>query len=681
MKLCNQSHSFRAFFWSANQKFIRFFCILIFAIFTSSLAITTKASAADSNTDKPLSLNYLKPVMTDVFVKGHGYPDFRIPSIIVSQKGTLLAFAEGRQNLNDHAENDIVLKRSFDKGKTWGKLQVVASNGKNYLNNPQAVVWPVTGRILLMYQLSDQFHHARPMGRKVRLCPPGISGPYVQKTFIIYSDNNGQTWSKPKDITAEVKRKKTITSIASGPGIGIVLQHGKYQGRIIMPTNESWFEGKNRFFNVYACYSDDDGNTWHYGKPAPNQPDKPGQEGYGNEVQMVELPDGSIMLNSRSYAGAHCRKVAISKDGGITWSNLVDDPHLPEPQCMGSIIRYSWPGPESKNQILFSSPGTKRGRFRGTIRLSYDNGKTWPVARVLYKGKFAYSCLTVLPDGTIGCLFERDGYKKITFARFTLTWLTNDRDKHSTLANKEEKTLICTKTVPVPKGWKLTFDDEFNTREPDLSKWNLNDPHGKERNQELQAYVEDAFDEHDGYMYITARKRPAMYDGKLREYCSGMMTTYGKFAQRYGRFEIRCRVPSGKGLWPAFWLLPQPFTWPPEIDIFEILGHQTDRAYFTCHWRDKQGKCLSEGGSARGINFANGFHTFTLDWTAGHLIWYVDGKEKVRKTTNIPNTKMFMLVNLAVGGTWPGAPDSKTVFPCSLQIDYVRVYARKQHSR
>ncbi|MCK4998829.1 MAG: exo-alpha-sialidase, partial [Anaerohalosphaera sp.] len=351
------------------------------------------------------------------------YPHIRIPSIVKTNSGVLLAFAEGRQG-GDHAKNDIILKRSVDDGKTWSQMQIVDERGNDCLNNPNAVVLPDTGRVILMYQKFPYLYHARAIGSKIKVAQPGITGDKTQKTFVTYSDDEGLTWSTPEDVTASVKRPEKIIAIATGPGIGIVISKGKHAGRIIMPQNETWYEGKTRKFNVYAVYSDDKGKIWQYGDPAPTGP---GQTGYGNEVQMVELSDGSIMLNSRSFASTKHRKIAISKNGGETWSDLVDDLSLPEPQCMGSIIKYTNPD-DGKNRLIFACPGTKNGRKQGTIRISYDDGKTWPISKTIVEGHYAYSCLTTLRDGNIGCLYEADSDKTIKFASFSLESLTGGKD-------------------------------------------------------------------------------------------------------------------------------------------------------------------------------------------------------------------------------------------------------------
>ncbi len=365
----------------------------------------------------------------DVFRSGaEGYPSIRIPALVTTQAGTVLAFAEGRQQNRDHAENDIVLKRSEDGGRTWGAMQVIAADGRNCLNNPQAVVLPGSGRVLLLYQVFPHNLHTVPMGDEVKIADPGITGETVQKSYIIHSDDDGRTWSAPREVTAGVKRPASVGH-AGGPGIGIVLRRGPHRGRILMPFNESMYppgslDPGERFFHVYAAYSDDQGETWGYGENAPHDQNLPGQNGWGNEVQMAELVDGAVLMNSRSFGGNRLRKTAASRDGGLTWPALTDDPQLPEPMCMGSLFRYSGLLDGEESVLLFSSPADQQRRTAGTIRLSRDEGESWPVSKILLAvGQFAYSCLTRLPDGAVGCLYETDEYGRIVFARFPLEWL------------------------------------------------------------------------------------------------------------------------------------------------------------------------------------------------------------------------------------------------------------------
>ena len=342
-----------------------------------------------------------KKEFTDVFIpESDGYPAIRIPSLIATKSGTLLAFAEGRQG-GDHSENDIILKRSIDGGESWGKLRVVNESGKLSLNNPQAVVL-ASGRILLMYQQSKLGEHK---------AKPGF-GDDAYVTFTQHSDDDGMTWSTPKDVTRQTKRGEYVTSVASGPGIGIVLQRGKYSGRILMPFNQGPFGD----WRVYAAYSDDDGESWSMGAVAEED-----GKGHGNEVQMVELSDGKIMLNARSRGKGTTkrRKIAISEDGGETWTRLEDDEALIGPVCQASILRFSWPE-DGKSRILFCNPATQKNRSNGKIRVSYDDGKTWPDSFSVYDGEFAYSCMTRLSDSKVGVLFEKDGYRTISFASIEL---------------------------------------------------------------------------------------------------------------------------------------------------------------------------------------------------------------------------------------------------------------------
>jgi sialidase-1 len=351
------------------------------------------------------------PELVDVFVGGQdGYPAYRIPSLVSTKHGSLLAFAEGRATAHDHSENDIVMRRSTDHGKTWGKLQLIAEDGTNALNNPTAVVLRGTDRILLMYQ-----RYAR--GFDERKAAPGLDGPHICRTFISQSDDDGSSWSRPIDVTAQVKRATEVTSTATGPGIGIQLSRGKRAGRILMPFNQGPY-GK---WKVYAAFSDDGGNSWRYGQTAPED-----EKGFANEVQFVELNDGSVMLNARNQGGNKHRKISISHDGGETWEATRTDPVLIEPVCQASLLRH--PGVGNQDLFLFSNPASESSRTNGTIRLSRDQGKTWPVARRLYPGSFSYSCLASLTDNSVGCLFERDGNKRISFARFTISWVEQAGD-------------------------------------------------------------------------------------------------------------------------------------------------------------------------------------------------------------------------------------------------------------
>ena len=335
-----------------------------------------------------------EPEFSDVFTSdAEGYASIRIPSVIVTKQGTVLAFAEARIKPTDQAENKIVTKRSTDGG-----------------------------RIFLMYQRIPS--HLREQSAGVAT---GLEGPDIYRNLLVWSDDDGATWSKPLDVTATTKRPERATTIASGPGIGIQLTRGVHEGRLIIPFNEGPF-GK---WQNYAVFSDDAGKTWRYGADVPGAlvPNgKGGERSQINEVQVVEMSDGSVRLDSRQFAGARVRKTSVSHDGGETWSPIVDLPELRDPSCMAGVLRYSFDDGGGHGKMLHTGPDSGK-REHGTVYLSLDDGATWPVKRELWPGGFAYSVPTRFADGTVACLFEADKYKRIVFARFPINWLTENVKK------------------------------------------------------------------------------------------------------------------------------------------------------------------------------------------------------------------------------------------------------------
>lgn len=349
--------------------------------------------------------------MVDVYSKGgvDGYPDVRIPALAVAADGTLLAFAEGRQ-AGDHSQNDIILKRSTDGGQTWGVVQVLAEMGGDSLNDPCVVVLPETGRVLLMYQRFPEGYHTMKMGHTEQ-ASLGYGGPANTQTFMMHSDDHGATWSEPRDITRMVRREDVIA--VGSPGSGIVLQFGEHAGRVLLPIYEHMPAGEGRAaWRNCAAISEDKGETWRLSE-------RPGHEdmaGYGNECQLVEFEDGSIRLDSRNQGGIPRRKYCTSTDGGETWSPMQIDEGLVSPACMASILHVPR---EGGALTVVSLPNTEKSRENGTLMISHDQGETWPDKHVIYPGGFAYSHLALLPNGDIGCLFERDGYQHITFTRIS----------------------------------------------------------------------------------------------------------------------------------------------------------------------------------------------------------------------------------------------------------------------
>jgi sialidase-1 len=335
-----------------------------------------------------------------IFVSGQdGYHAYRIPSLIVTKKGTLLAFCEGRKTSSrDSGDIDLLLKRSFDGGKSWTKTQVVWDDGENTCGNPCPVIDARTGTICLLLT-----HN---LGNDTETMIVNGTSKGKRTVWLTKSADDGITWSRPVDITRDVK-KTDWTWYATGPGVGIQTK----DGRMVVPCDHYVSGSKAR--QSHVILSDDQGKTWQLGGAVGPQ---------CNEAQVVELADGSLLLNIRSYRGNNRRLVTISKDRGQTWSNPVEDDTLIEPVCQASIVCY----PGDKGGLLFSNPASKK-RERMTVRLSPDEGKTWPIAKVLHDGPAAYSCLAALPDGSIACLYERgnkQAYETITFARFSLVWLT-----------------------------------------------------------------------------------------------------------------------------------------------------------------------------------------------------------------------------------------------------------------
>jgi beta-glucanase (GH16 family) len=244
----------------------------------------------------------------------------------------------------------------------------------------------------------------------------------------------------------------------------------------------------------------------------------------------------------------------------------------------------------------------------------------------------------------------------------------------------------------------LTWSDEFNGAAgtaPDSTKWKHDIGGSGWGNNELEYYTDstrNAAMDGNGNLVITARKEnPANYQCHYGtcEYTSARLLTAGKFDQAYGRFEARIKIPRGQGLWPAFWMLGNDIGsvgWPNsgEIDIMENIGKEPSTVHGTIHGPGYSGAGGLGGAYTlpNGQAFADGFHTFTVDWAPDSITWYVDGVQYVRKTpADLSGNKwvfdhpFFMLLNVAVGGYWPGNPDGSTVFPQSMTIDYVRVYS------
>jgi sialidase-1 len=351
------------------------------------------------------------PHYTEVYASSEkGYHTFRIPSVIVTPRGTLLAFAEARrESAGDAGDIDLVLKRSEDGGVSWSPLQVVGDNGPNTFGNPCPVVDRATGTIWLLTTQN------RGTDREKDIIAG--SSQAGRSVAVLHSTDDGVSWSAPADITATVKQADW-TWYATGPGVGIQTR----SGRLVIPANHA--VSGSGMHHSHVVFSDDGGRSWQMGGSA---------DAGTNESQVVELIDGRLMLNMRNHPpkAENFRLVATSGDGGRTWSQARPDLVLIEPPAQASLLRSTSVAADGRNRLLFSNPASAR-RERMTVRMSDDDGATWPVSRVVHEGPSAYSSLVVLPDRSIGLLFERGDrspYEKITFVRLTLEWLTEGKNR------------------------------------------------------------------------------------------------------------------------------------------------------------------------------------------------------------------------------------------------------------
>ncbi|WP_344980212.1 sulfatase-like hydrolase/transferase [Compostibacter hankyongensis] len=348
----------------------------------------------------------------------NGYASYRIPAVVTTNHGTLLAFCEGRKKPGDAGDIDLLYKRSTDGGKTWSEQQVIWNDGPNTCGNPCPVVDRRTGVIWLLMTRNNGDDTEREITRK--------TAQGTRTVWVCSSKDDGRTWSVPADITATTK-DPSWGWYATGPGIGIQLQRGPHKGRLVIPCDHSYDDPQGNSgggpygAGAHVIYSDDHGKSWRLGGTIRPKV---------NECQVVELDDGkgTLLMNMRAYFGRHLRSQSRSSDGGTTWTAPEDAAGLPEPVCQASIIRY--PGSRrSKDRLLFLNPASKAKRDSMTLKVSYDNGYTWPYARLLYAGPSAYSCMTVLRDGSVGCCYEaglKNPYEKIIFEKLTPDQLPQD---------------------------------------------------------------------------------------------------------------------------------------------------------------------------------------------------------------------------------------------------------------
>lgn len=357
-----------------------------------------------------------------VFTSGtEGHKIYRIPAIIKLPNGELLAFAEGRVNGGaDFGDINIVMKRSADKGKTWSSISTIVDYEALQAGNPAPVFdnsdpsFP-KGRLFLFYNTGTNHEGEVRKGKGLR------------EVWYKTSTDEGKTWNEGINITTQVHKpkqpdfnpayyfKEDWRHYANTPGHATQIQNGKYKGRIYIAANRSEGEPDKQSEDYFAhgFYSDDHGKTFKLSQTISI----PGS----NEATATEISDNGLMLNARNQKGdKKVRIVAISKDGGETWDNIYFDEKLFDPVCEGSILSVGTK--KGKHILAFTNNDSQTKRDNLTLRISFDEGKTWSFSKVIDKSPdsqakdyTAYSDLVKLGKKTVGVLYEKDKYSQIVF--------------------------------------------------------------------------------------------------------------------------------------------------------------------------------------------------------------------------------------------------------------------------
>lgn len=361
-----------------------------------------------------------------LFKKGDsGVDTYRIPALVQTNKGTIIAFAEARKNSrSDTGDIDLVAKRSEDGGRTWSEMITVWDDGNNVCGNPCPVVDRKTGRIVLLSTWNDGRDHEKDIHARKSID--------TRRVFVIYSEDDGKTWSAPKEITSSAKLPEW-TWYATGPCHALQLQKGKNQGRIVVPCNHGVYLEGNRAgghegpggTESHVILSDDGGMTWRIG----------GSPEVGNECTIAEIKKGGLILNMRGpraedrvQKGA-ARLVSISYDGGETFGKAFSEKGLIEPVCNASIINYTRKGRLTET-LLFSNPDHMTKRKNMTIKQSDDSGRTWRTALRLSDLPAAYSDLLILDNGDVAIFYEtgKDNcYETMTFSIISSECFNNEK--------------------------------------------------------------------------------------------------------------------------------------------------------------------------------------------------------------------------------------------------------------
>ena len=356
-----------------------------------------------------------------VFVGGEeGYACYRIPAMVTTKHGALLAVADGRISGCSDIPNplDLVLKRSLDNGRTWTPLQVIADYGKNTNDTDIYPTYGLTNPISRVAAGDAALLLDRTNGRVWVIYD---NGAYIKgqrhnraiKLELRSTDDDGLTWSPAIDIEARNPGLRPAgTDFMASPGNGIQLASGPHAGRLIFPA----YVWADPYYST-VIYSDDHGQTWHRGRNAGAG---------GGEIQVAETHNGRLLatIRNNTFPEKGVRFFNTSENGGETWGTpyyqTSDQPALPDPKCQASLLRVPFTKGTNSNLLILANAADPASRTKMTLRISYDEGRTWPVSNLVYAGGSAYSALTTLPSGEVGMLFEMNGYKRISFVRLSV---------------------------------------------------------------------------------------------------------------------------------------------------------------------------------------------------------------------------------------------------------------------
>ncbi|HVJ07247.1 MAG TPA: sialidase family protein [Acidisarcina sp.] len=340
----------------------------------------------------------------DLFNQGENHVHtYRIPALLETRKGVLLAVADARPDDNHDlpAHISLVIRRSFNHGKDWEPAHTLQAVKEGGVGDSSLLLDRSNGRVWCFFNYGPPgigFHNA---------LPGAVTGPTTLQLHAIYSDDDGATWSEPVDLTPQVKDPAWQAMFAAS-GTDIQTSTGRFLVPLVVR------DGHHVIHSVNA-YSDDHGKTWKVGEFI----------GVGtDENHNVELKDGVILQNMRS---GKTRSIARSHDGGVTFEPVTHDPALIDAICNAGITRYRF---GKTDAILFTNSASNVRRENLTVKVSYDGGRTWPLSRTINAGPSGYSTVIPLKDGNIGVLYERGEAteeERITFARFNLAWV---KEKH-----------------------------------------------------------------------------------------------------------------------------------------------------------------------------------------------------------------------------------------------------------